>query len=111
MLAALMGTNPQSLCMPPSNTQLLSLNLLALAGIKDIWKLPAEPLTPNSRSSSRASICRRSRAAIMFNYLVTVGPSVAENRMPGDFVSNAGHPQHALFVAAAVVGTGAAVIY
>ena len=46
----------------------------------------------------------------MFNYLVTVGPSVADNRMPGDFVSNAGHPQHALFVAAVAVGTGAAVI-
>ena len=68
--------------MPPSNTQLLSLNLLALAGVKDIWQLPAEPLTPSSRSSSRASICRRNRAA--FIYLVTVGPSVAENRMPDD---------------------------
>ena len=27
-----------------------------------VWQLPAEPLTPSSRSSSQASICTRSRA-------------------------------------------------
>ena len=91
MSATLTRAWRQSFSMRASNTQLLSLNPLALAGIKDIWPLPAEPWTPSSRSSSQASICTRSRAA--FNYLVTMGPSVAENRMPGDFVSIAHHPQ------------------
>ena len=53
MPATLMGAYPQFLCVPPSNTQLLSLNPLALAGIKDVWQLPAEPWT-----SSPSRPCR-----------------------------------------------------
>ena len=34
MLATLMGTNPQSLCMPPSNTQLLSFRVLGASRVK-----------------------------------------------------------------------------
>ena len=81
MPATLMGAYPQSLCMPPRQTinthtaLLICLNLLVLAGIKDIWQLQAEPWTPSSRGSSRrfpASFCKRSRAA--FNYTATMAP-------------------------------------
>ena len=78
--ATLAGTYPQSFgfAMCPSITQLLSFKPLVLAGINDIWQLPAEPWTRSSRLSSRASICTLSRAAI--NDMVTMGPSVAEMR-------------------------------
>ena len=67
---------PQSFAIGPSNTQLLSFKPLVLAGITNIWQLPADTWRPSSRFSPRASFCTLSRAAI--NYMVTMGPAVAE---------------------------------
>ena len=91
MPATLTRAYPQSFAMRASNTQLLSFKPLALAGIKDIWKLRADTWTPTSHTSSRASNYTRTRAALIS--LMMVGPAVADTRIIPAFVSSAGVDQ------------------
>ena len=87
------GIPTQSVSMPPSNTQLLSLNPLALAGIKDIWHMAAPSRALDTKLMLLfpwASFSKRSRAA--FNYMVTMAPSVAKNGTISDIVSSCHHP-------------------
>ena len=99
---------PQSFAIGPSNTQLLSFKPLVLAGITNIWQLPADTWRPSSRFSPRASFCTLSRAAI--NYMVTMSPSVAEKRTIPDFPLSGHHPQPAQRRAAAALGRPAAAV-
>ena len=85
--------SPESFAMCMANTQLLSLNPLALAGIKDIWHMAAPSRALDTKLMLLfpwASFSKRSRAA--FNYMVTMAPSVAKNGTISDIVSSCHHP-------------------